>query len=198
LIARIPDVFPKLENLMKRFVVGALFCALMSATALGARSEGDSAPDFTVQAAVGGKIFNFHLAEALKKGPVVLYFYPKSFTKGCTIEAHDFADSAENFADAGATLIGLSIDKIETQVEFSSKECRDKFPVAADPDGAVVRSYDSLRAAPRPDGSQVSDRISFVIAPDGKIFYAYQDPAPQQHIVNTLDAVRRWREGHKS
>jgi peroxiredoxin len=187
-----------MEKPMKRLFAGALFCALMSAVAVGASKEGDSAPDFTVQAAVGGKTFFFHLADALKKGPVVLYFYPKSFTKGCTIEAHDFADNAENFADAGATLIGLSIDTIQTQVEFSSKECRDKFPVAADPDGAVVRSYDSLRATPRPDGSQVSDRISFVIAPDGKIIYAYQDPAPQQHIVNTLDAVRRWREGHKS
>jgi peroxiredoxin len=187
-----------MENPMKRFVVGALFCALVSAAALGALREGDSAPDFTVQAAVGGKTIFFHLAEALRKGPVVLYFYPKSFTKGCTIEAHDFADNAENFAEAGATLIGLSINTIETQVEFSSKECRDKFPVAADPDGAVVRSYDSLRATPRPDGSQISDRISFVIAPDGKIIYAYQDPAPQQHIVKTLDVLRRWREGHKS
>jgi peroxiredoxin len=183
---------------MKRFAVGALFCALLSAAAFGALKEGDRAPDFTVQAAVGGKTFPFHLAEALKKGPVVLYFYPKSFTKGCTIEAHDFADNAENFAAAGATLIGLSIDTIETQIEFSGKECRDKFPVAADPDGAVVKSYDALRAAPRPDGSQVSDRISFVIAPDGKIIYAYQDSAPQQHIVNTLDAVRRYQEGHKS
>lgn len=183
---------------MKRLAAGALFCALMSAAAFGALKEGEQAPDFTVQAAVGGKIFPFHLAEALKKGPVVLYFYPKSFTRGCTIEAHDFADQADNFAEAGATLVGLSIDNIETQVEFSAKECRDKFPVAADPDGSVVKAYDSLRGEARPDGSQVSDRISFVIAPDGKIFYAYSDRLPQQHIVNTLEAVRRWRDAHKS
>jgi peroxiredoxin len=137
------------------------------------------------------------LAEALKKGPVVLYFYPKSFTRGCTIEAHNFADNAENFAAAGATLIGLSIDTIETQIEFSGKECRDKFPVAADPDGSVVRAYDSLRATPLPNGSTVSDRISYVIAPDGKILTAYQDSAPEKHIEVTLAAVRAWHEAHK-
>jgi peroxiredoxin len=186
------------EDRMKRLFASALFCALLTSVSWAALKEGDAAPDFTVQAAQGGKTFAFHLAEALKKGPVVLYFYPKSFTKGCTIEAHDFAENADNFAAAGATLIGLSIDTIETQIEFSAKECRDKFPVAADPDGAVVRAFDSLRATPRPDGSQVSDRISFVIAPDGKIIYAYQDSAPQKHIENTLDVVRRWRENHKS
>jgi peroxiredoxin len=183
---------------MKRIFAGALFCALLTTTAFAALKEGDAAPDFTVQAAVGGKAFPFHLAEALKKGPVVLYFYPKSFTKGCTIEAHEFADHAEDFAAAGATLIGLSIDTIETQIDFSGKECRDKFPVAADPDGAVVKSFDTLRAAARPDGSQVSDRISFVIAPDGKIIYSYKDSKPEAHIANTLQALRDWREAHKA
>jgi peroxiredoxin len=151
-----------------------------------------------VQAAVGGKSFPFHLAEALKKGPVVLYFYPKSFTRGCTIEAHEFADHADEFAAAGATLIGLSIDTIETQIEFSGKECRDKFPVAADPDGAVVKSYDALRATLRPDGSQSSERVSFVIAPDGKIVLSYQDSKPEQHIVQTLEALKNWRAAHKA
>src|SRR5208282_2026579 len=164
---------------MKRLFAGAFLCALLSTAAWSAIKEGETAPDFTLQAAVGGKSFTFQLSEALKKGPVVLYFYPKSFTKGCTIEAHDFADNAENFADAGATLIGLSADNIETQIEFSSKECRDKFPVAADPDAAVIRSYDALRASPSASGAVVSDRISFVIAPDGKIIYAYQDRAPE-------------------
>jgi peroxiredoxin len=183
---------------MKRLFAGAFLCALLSTATWAAIKEGETAPDFTLQAAVGGKSFTFQLSEALKKGPVVLYFYPKSFTKGCTIEAHDFADNAENFAAAGATLIGLSADNIETQIEFSSKECRDKFQVAADPDAAVIRSYDALRASPSPSGAVVSDRISFVIAPDGKIIYAYQDRAPEKHIENTLAAVRHWREEHKS
>ncbi len=183
---------------MKRLFAGALLCALLSTAAWAAIKEGETAPDFTLQAAVGGKSFTFQLSKALKKGPVVLYFYPKSFTRGCTIEAHDFADNAENFTAAGATLIGLSADNIETQVDFSSKECRDKFPIAADPDAAVIKAYDALRTKPRPDGALVSDRISFVIAPDGKIIYAYQDSAPEKHIENTLAAVRHWREEHKS
>jgi thioredoxin-dependent peroxiredoxin len=183
---------------MKRLFAGAFLCALLSTAAWSAIKEGETAPDFTLQAAVGGKSFTFQLSEALKKGPVVLYFYPKSFTKGCTIEAHDFADNAENFAASGATLIGLSADNIETQIEFSSKECRDKLPIAADPDAAVIRSYDALRAGPSPSGAVVSDRVSFVIAPDGKIIYAYQDRAPEKHIENTLAAVRHWREEHKS
>ncbi|MGO9392782.1 peroxiredoxin [Rhodoblastus sp.] len=182
---------------MKRLLAGALSCALLSTAAGAAVKEGETAPDFTLQAAVGGKSFTFQLSEALKKGPVVLYFYPKSFTRGCTIEAHDFADNAENFAAAGATLIGLSADNIDTQIDFSSKECRDKFPVAADPDAAVIRSYDALRASPGRSGAVVPDRISFVIAPDGKIIYAYQDRAPEKHIENTLAAVRHWRDEHK-
>ncbi|MGY3581692.1 peroxiredoxin Q/BCP [Bradyrhizobium sp. USDA 4341] len=182
---------------MKRLVAGALFCALFSSAGWAALKEGDTAPDFTIQAAQGGASFPFHLADELKKGPVVLYFYPKSFTRGCTIEAHDFAENAENFAAAGATVIGVSADVIETQIEFSAKECRDKFPVGADPDASVIKSYDSLRIKPAPNGATVSDRISYVIAPDGKILDAYQDSAPEKHIENALVAVRRWREDHK-
>src|SRR5208337_5257543 len=124
---------------MKRLFAGALLCALLSTAGLlstvawAALKEGETAPDFTLHAAVGGKSFTFQLSEALKKGPVVLYFYPKSFTKGCTIEAHDFAEVAASFAEAGATLIGMSKDPIEVQRDFSTQECRDKFPVAADP-----------------------------------------------------------------
>ena len=154
-------------------------------------------PDFTLQAALAGKPFTFKLSDALKRGPVALYFYPKSFTKGCTIEAHDFAENAANFAAAGASLIGVSADAIATQVEFSSRECRDKFPVAADPDATAIRAYDALRTRPGPNGAVVSDRISYVIAPDGKIIYAYVDSAPEKHVENTLAVVRRWREGHK-
>ena len=183
---------------MKRLLAAALLCALVSTAGRAALKEGDQAPDFTLQAAVGGKSFPFSLAEALKKGPVVLYFYPKSFTKGCTIEAHDFADNADNFAAAGATLIGLSADTVETQIDFSGKECRDKFPVAADPDASVIKAYDSLRTKPGPNGAVVSDRISYVIAPTGKIIYSFQDLAPEKHIENTLAAVRRWRDQHKS
>ena len=187
-----------MERAMKRLLTGVFFFALFSTAGMAALKVGDRAPDFTAQAAVGGKSFTFTLSEALKKGPVVLYFYPKSFTRVCTAEAHDFADNADNFAAAGATLIGMSADTIATQIEFSAKECRDKFPVAADPDASVIKAYDSLWAKPGLIGVTLSDRISYVIAPTGEIITAFQDSAPEKHIETTLAAVRRWREAHKS
>ncbi|WP_026607191.1 peroxiredoxin [Methylocapsa acidiphila] len=183
---------------MKRSISAAAFiCAALAVPAWAGLKPGDPAPDFTADAAVGGKDFVFSLSKALKKGPVVLYFYPKSFTRGCTIEAHEFAEAAESFAEAGATLIGMSKDTIETQRKFSTEECRDKFPVAADPELSVIRSYDAVRIAPTASGETVSDRISYVIGPEGKIIYAYADPAPDKHIENTLAIVRQWRNAHK-
>ena len=161
-----------------------------------ALNPGDPAPDFTTQAAVGGKQFPFALAAALQHGPVVLYFYPKSFTKGCTIEAHLFAEAAASFSAAGATLIGVSGDGIETQLEFSAKECRDQFPVAADPSLAVIQAYDAVRTRPLASGEIVADRISYVIAPDHTILYSYVDAAPDKHVDNTLAVVRQWRQQH--
>ena len=182
---------------MKHFAAGGLLLASLIATpAWAALKPGDAAPDFTAQAAVGGKDFSFSLAEALKRGPVVLYFYPKSFTKGCTIEAHEFAAAAESFAKAGASLIGMSRDTIETQRKFSTEACRDKFPVAADPTLKVIRAYDAQRIGLTASGQEIADRISYVIAPDGKVIYAYSDAAPDKHIENTLAVVRQWREKH--
>jgi peroxiredoxin len=188
--------------MMRRVLVwGTLFVLLCAAAAFTSavtsawamKRVGDKAPDFTVQAAVGGKAFTFSLAEALKKGPVVLYFYPKSFTSGCTVEAHEFAEKADDFAGLGASLIGISADNIDTQIKFSSEECRDKFPVGADADGAVIRDYDARMFKLGGVGPAMSNRISYVIAPDGQIILAYQDLGPDQHIAKTLDAVRQWR-----
>jgi peroxiredoxin len=181
-------------------LVGLALAALAGAAwffgapAQAAMKPGDAAPDFTVQAAVGGKTFTFSLADALKKGPVVLYFYPKSFTPGCTAEAHEFAENAKNFAQAGASLIGISADTIKTQLEFSSRECRDTFPVGADPEAKVIRAYRALMLDVGP--MTFSNRISYVIAPDGKIVMAYQDSSPEPHIEKTLAAVRQWRAEH--
>jgi peroxiredoxin len=177
--------------------ISLLFATLVATPAMAGLKPGDTAPEFTAQAAVGGKDFTFSLAEALKHGPVVLYFYPKSFTQGCTIEAHDFAEAADRFKSAGATLIGMSHDTIETQRKFSTEECRDKFPVAADPDSSIIRAYDAawmIAGVAVPGG--LSARISYVIAPDGKILYAYLDSAPDKHIENTLAVVQRWHDEH--
>ncbi len=176
-----------------------LVCLCLSfpaAPALAALKPGDSAPDFTLQAALGGHDFKFSLADALKKGPVVLYFYPKSFTSVCTVEAHEFAESIEEFAALGASVIGVSSDPIDVQREFSQKDCRDKFPVGADPDFSVIKAYDAAFSIPL-KGPIFAERISYVIAPDGKIVHAFVDSGAHKHIVNALDAVRKWREGQK-
>ncbi len=169
-----------------------LLCAGAAQAALKA---GDPAPDFALPAALGGKEFNFSLARQLEKGPVVLYFYPKSFTRGCTIEAHEFADHQEDFQAAGAAVLGVSSDPIEVQKEFSSKECRDKFPVGADPSLSTIKAYDARRDKPSPSGGDVADRISYVIA-DGKIVFALVDTNPINHVQSALEFVRKWRTEH--
>src|SRR5437868_14496879 len=129
---------------MRKLLIAILASSLAAAPAWAALKVGDKAPDFTTTGAVGGKEFKLHLADQLKKGPVVLYFFPKAFTKGCTAEAHDFAEAAERYKAAGATLIGMSADDIGTLHKFSTQECAAKFPVAADPDLKVIKSYDTV------------------------------------------------------
>jgi thioredoxin-dependent peroxiredoxin len=178
---------------MKMFAATLCLCLGLSAPAAqAALKAGDAAPDFTVQAAQGGKDFTFALARALEKGPVVLYFYPKSFTKICTQEAHDFAEAMGNFEAAGAAVIGISADPIDVQREFSTKECRDKFPVGADPALSVINAYDAKFT-----GLAMANRISYVIAPGGKVISAYTDMAADKHIEIALAVVKKWREEHK-
>jgi peroxiredoxin len=166
-------------------LLGSVGQASLAALAVGA-----TAPDFTTEAALGGKTFTFSLAQALQKGPVVLYFFPKSFTEGCTIEAHNFAEAAGRFQQLGASLIGMSSDDIETQKKFSVRECRDKFPVAADAGGVILKKYDAaLTILPGR-----ADRISYVIAPDGKVLYVYGSLNPDRHVENTLKALEDWRK----
>ena len=177
---------------MKRILTASLLLeSLLVSPVWAALNPGDPAPDFTVQVATGGKQYPLTLSDALKHGPVVLYFYPKSFTKGCTIEAHLFAEAADSFTAAGATLIGVSGDPIETQLEFSAKECRDKFPIAADPSLTVIHAYDATRTRPLASGEIVADRISYVISTNGKIAYSYADPSPDKHVDNTLAIVHQ-------
>ncbi len=165
-----------------------LASALLASPSFAALPVGTMAPDFTAQASLGGKVFTYSLHDALKNGPVVLYFYPAAFTKGCTIEAHEFADAVDRYKELGATVIGVSHDDIETLDRFSVSECRSRFPVAADTDQAIMKSYDSVLAV-KP---QYANRTSYVIAPDGKILYEYTNLDPEKHVENTLAAVRKW------
>ena len=176
---------------MKRIVIAVLSSAVLSAPLYAALAPGAQAPDFTTQATLAGKPFTFSLAEALKSGPVVLYFYPAAFTKGCTIEAHEFADAAEQYQKMGATLIGITAGNVDRVGDFSTVECRAKFPVAADPGAKIAETYHSKMAV-----LPYSERTSYVIAPNDKVILAYTDMAPDQHVSKTLDAVKTWRTAH--
>src|ERR1700674_5476999 len=129
---------------MWRSMTLVLGCFALVSPLYAALKPGAQPPDFTTQATLAGKPFTFSLADALKNGPVVLYFYPAAFTKGCTVEAHDFAEATEQFKALGATVIGVSHDSIETLNKFSVSECRNKFAVAADPDQHIMKSYDAV------------------------------------------------------
>ena len=167
-------------------IVAALFLASPARAEL---AIGAKAPDFSAPASLAGKPFTFALAEALKKGPVVLYFYPKAFTQGCTVEAHDFSEATPEFEALGATVIGVSNDTIETLNRFSVTECRNKFAVASDSDQKIMKAYDSVLTV-KPD---YANRTSYVITPDHSIAYVYTNMNPGEHVANTLAAVKAWK-----
>ena len=175
---------------MKR-LTALLLMLSCTGVAMAALNVGDKAPDFSTQASLAGKAFDFSLAAALKKGPVVLYFYPAAFTPGCTVEAHDFAEATSDFQALGATVIGVSHDKIDVLNKFSVTECRNKYAVAAYPDQHITKAYDAvLKEKPN-----YANRTSYVISPDGKVLYTYTDLNPDQHVANTLAAVKQWKAG---
>ena len=169
-------------------LIAALAVLAIPAAAPAALKEGTTAPDFTTTGALGGKAFKLHLKDQLRRGPLVLYFYPKAFTDGCTMEAHAFSDASAQFRKLGARVIGMSADDQETLKRFSVEACRNAFPVAtASPD--TIKAYDvKLR-----EGVPMTSRTSYVIAPDGKIIYAYSNMQWKDHVANTLAAVKAWK-----
>ncbi len=177
---------------MRRLLVSAaVLAALAAAPAHAALKAGSKAPEFTAPAAMAGKSFTFTLSEALKKGPVVLYFYPAAFTQGCTIEAHEFAEATDDFKKLGATVIGVTRGNTDRLAEFSVSDCKSKFATAA-VSADTVMAYDTVLAL-KPEWS---DRTSYVIAPDGTIIFVHSDLNPEKHVELTLDAVKKWRATH--
>ena len=174
---------------MKR-LVALILVALVPAVAHAALDIGERAPDFAIPAALDGKVYKFSLAEALKNGPVVLYFFPAAFSEGCSIEAHEFAEANAQFAALGASLVGVSGDDIDTLSKFSVQACQSKFPVASDETQAVMKSFDAVMQT-RPE---YANRISYVIAPDGSIVYHYMSLNPMKHAEKTLGALRDWQK----
>ena len=170
---------------MRKLLFALAAVSLAGTPATAALKVGAKAPDFTTTGAIGGKEFKLHLARQLKKGPVVLYFFPKAFTSGCTAEAHAFSAAIGDFRKAGAQVIGMSADKLKTLKDFSTKECRSAFPVApASP--ALQKAYDVGWAA----HPGITTRTSYVIAKNGKIVMVHDDLDFSQHVATTLAAVK--------
>jgi thioredoxin-dependent peroxiredoxin len=163
---------------------------LITGSAQAALDLGDKAPDFVADAALGGKIFKYSLADSLKKGPVVLYFFPAAFSQGCSFEAHSFAEAIGDFEALGASVIGVSGDDIETLSKFSVQVCQSKFPVASDEKKTVIKSFDALMQT-RPD---YANRVSYVIAPNGTVVYQYTSLNPAKHVEKILAALREWAQ----
>lgn len=172
----------------------AAFALATAAPAFAALPVGASAPAFTAPAFLGGKPWTFSLAAALRKGPVVLYFFPAAHTSGCNLEAHLFAQAADEFRAQGASVIGVTAGNIDQLAAFSTEteHCSGKFPVAADPGARIAARYKATLAM-RPGWS---DRTSYVIAPNGKVIFAWSDLAADQHVAKTLAAVKTWRAAH--
>jgi peroxiredoxin Q/BCP len=177
---------------MKYLIAVLLSSVVLTSISYAALKPGASAPDFSTEATLAGKPFKFALADALKTGPVVLYFYPAAFTHGCTIEAHDFAEATDQFTALGATVIGVSHDSIETLNKFSVSDCRNKFAVASDADHKISKAYDANLLF-----TSYSNRTSYVIAPGGTVLYAYTALDPDKHVENTMAAVQKWQSEHR-
>lgn len=168
----------------------------LPAAAPAALAVGAKAPAFQTRASLGGKDFDFALAQALKKGPVVLYFFPAAFTKGCTVEAHEFAEATDDFNKMGATVIGMAADPIEKLNKFSVEECRNKFAVGvATP--AMIKGYDvALEAGVIPNVTGRTNRTSYVIAPGGKVIFVHSALGVAGHVSGTMNAVKAWKAAH--
>ena len=177
-----------MEIVMTRFLACVLVSLGFSLSAQAALDIGDVAPDFTTQAALAGSVYRFSLAESLKKGPVVLYFFPAAYSEGCSVEAHYFADATGEFKALGASVVGVSGDDIDTLSKFSLQACQSKFPVASDQTQAVMKSFDAVMQT-RPE---YANRISYVIAPNGSIVYHYMSLNPSRHVERMLGALRSW------
>ena len=162
-----------------------LALAALTSPAAAALPVGAKAPDFRTAGALAGKPFSLHLREQLRRGPVVLYFFPKAFTEGCTLEAKAFSDAMPEFRKAGASVIGMSADDLPTLQKFSVEACRSAFPVAsADP--ALIKAYDVVL----PQKPTLTNRTSYVIARDGRVTFVHSDLSWKEHVDKTLAAVR--------
>jgi peroxiredoxin len=191
---------------MKSVILGLAIAAGLSAPAFAALKVGDTAPDFTATASLGGKDSSFNLYSALKKGPAVVYFYPSAYTGGCDLEAHTFAESADKFAAVNANIIGVSADNLERLNQFAADPnfCAGKFPIASDESTKIAQSYNLKVTPPREGAKDVRgveighgfiERVTYVVGKDHKILAVMSSTddklTPDQHVDKSLDIVQK-------
>ena len=189
-----------INKIVSAVLVGAA-AITVALPAMAALKEGDAVPDFKLQASQAGKDFNYSLKDALKKGPVVVYFYPSAYTGGCNIQAHTFAVNVEKFAAAGASVIGVSLDSIKRLNDFSAdpEYCAGKIAVASDAEGKVAKGFD-LTVAEIPVGRKDTrgveidhgrvDRTTFIVTPDGKVAATVGGLPPAANVEKALEIVQ--------
>ena len=182
--------------------IAAALAVVVATAAAAALKVGDAAPPFTAPASFAGKPFSFSLKDQLAKGAVVVYFYPSAYTSGCNIQAHEFSTHADQFAAAGATVIGVSLDSIERLNEFSADPdyCAGKLAVASDRDGKIARAYglrvsDVRSGATDTRGKEIdhgfTERTTFVVKRDGTVLAAVGGVSPEQNVARALELVRK-------
>jgi peroxiredoxin len=187
---------------MKNILTTVLVSVLSASPALAALKAGDVAPEFSAQASLAGEVFDFSLANALKKGPVVVYFYPSAYTEGCNIQAHTFSEHAAEFDAAGATIIGVSLDSISRLKDFSAdpKYCAGKIAVASDGNGLIARAYELKvvsAAGPVQDSRGIvidhafAERTTFIVTPDHRIYATIGGVSPAANVDAALKAVQQ-------
>lgn len=187
---------------MKRSVMASLLAGAIPLVAVAALKVSDTAPAFTAQASLAGRSFQYSLKDALKKGTVVVYFYPSAYTGGCNIQAHTFATKVDEFAAAGASIIGVSLDSIQRLTDFSADPsyCAGKIPVASDVDGTIAQSYDLKVTNGQPGikdsrGVEIdhgfTERTTFIVTPDGKIAATVGGMKPAENVDQALQVVRQ-------
>jgi len=187
---------------MKKNFLRYLLPMMIAMPAFAALQEGNSAPDFQTQASLAGKAFSYSLQDALKKGPVVVYFYPSAYTGGCNIQAHNFAVNHDKFVSAGASIVGVSLDSIDRLNDFSADPdyCAGKFPVASDADGKIAKAYELTvrEATPGKTDSRgveinhgFAERTTFIITPDGKIAATIGGIKADENVAKTLEVIQQ-------
>ncbi len=187
---------------MRKQLLGFVVAAALAVPAFAALQAGDKAPQFTAPASLAGKAFKYSLKRALRKGPVVVYFFPSAYTGGCDLQAHTFAVNKDKFTAAGATIVGVSLDSIERLNDFSADPnyCAGKFPTASDASGAIAKSF-GLAVRQGPPGLKdvrgieighgFAERTTFVVMPDGRIAATIGGIAPDKNVDNALAAVQQ-------